>query len=250
MNRSSTVPGRPGSSPHTRGALTTPMVKATLDGIIPAYAGCTKSPAMRPDGARDHPRIRGVHDREPREPMDTQGSSPHTRGALVAHPIDSGVLRIIPAYAGCTSRRHEASLPQGDHPRIRGVHGRRRWSVGRWGGSSPHTRGALDEAVGLGLADRIIPAYAGCTPVAAECLGHEGDHPRIRGVHPLYSSSPRVWGGSSPHTRGAQINVLSIGHPVRIIPAYAGCTNFQLKFTRVNRDHPRIRGVHVVACVL
>ena len=56
-------------------------------------------------------------------------------------------------------------LPGGaaDHPRIRGGHGDLQSEVVVGGGSSPHTRGALDEIwVGDG-GGGIIPAYAGST---------------------------------------------------------------------------------------
>ena len=50
-------------------------------------------------------------------------------------------------------------------------------------GSSPHTRGALNEArrdVGL---DGIIPAYAGSTVLVDGVHNVARDHPRIRGEH-------------------------------------------------------------------
>ena len=195
-----------GSSPHTRGAP------------IPRQSACPR--------AGDHPRIRGEH-RDERRPtrraggiipayagstslrttlvLKLWGSSPHTRGAL---PRDPGI--VVGAW---------------DHPRIRGEHPRRgprerqarriipayagstsimRFSMKSATGSSPHTRGALPDAVG-----RERPC---------------GDHPRIRGEHPRVvaiatdrrgiipayaGSTPPSWHlslprwGSSPHTRGA-----------------------------------------------
>ena len=50
-------------------------------------------------------------------------------------------------------------------------------------GSSPHTRGALDQMVVAELEPRIIPAYAGSTSAAALESGSREDHPRIRGEH-------------------------------------------------------------------
>ena len=199
--------GIPGSSPHTRGALSVgstiynaywdhPRIRGEHNqrhplpyadpGIIPAYAGSTH--------------LRGSIQRPP------MGSSPHTRGALAAlGALPSSVL---------------------DHPRIRGEH---------------HPR----EGAGLAGA-RIIPAYAGSTrALQAQVAYHRGssphtrgalirsnlkkhsrqDHPRIRGEHnlkrvrvngetgiiPAYAGSTitipsRIerWRGSSPHTRGAR----------------------------------------------
>ena len=75
------------------------------------------------------------------------------------------------------------------------------------------------------------------------------DHPRIRGEHP---HQPVWWGphpGSSPHTRGAQIEPASRKGLGRIIPAYAGSTNLWQIIKPQVADHPRIRGEHAVAVV-
>ena len=91
-------------------------------------------------------------------------------------------------------------------------------------GSSPHTRGALMEAVHAQAKSRIIPAYAGSTiRTAAGWLG-SADHPRIRGQHVTPLPGETLACGSSPHTRGAP----STAHIAALTP----------------RDHPRIRGEH------
>ena len=154
-----------GSSPHTRGALSTLIRRSTTE--------------------RDHPRIRGEHmENAIRSPINRGiipayagststcrlstlsiwGSSPHTRGALYYctstafvtqdHPRIRGehrtllvvlgrVTGIIPAYAGSTV----------------GLNGKRLL----YKGSSPHTRGARD---GNHARDYNVR-----------------DHPRIRGEH-------------------------------------------------------------------
>ena len=112
-----------GSSPHTRGARS-PRASAT---------------AIR----RDHPRIRGEHEKLLQSEADKRG--------------------IIPAYAGSTSMSRSCSTEPADHPRIRGEHARGvvlhdaeggiipayagstgapDWHVSDKAGSSPHTRGA------------------------------------------------------------------------------------------------------------
>ena len=152
------------------------------------------------------------------------GSSPHTRGA---HPRVLGepeVIRIIPAYAGCTSVYLTLGAISWDHPRIRGVH--RAWdrSGGNGMGSSPHTRGApLGEERG-DREGRIIPAYAGCTRSILNLETATEDHPRIRGVHSLMDRKVFANCGSSPHTRGAPAPSATAMPGDRIIPAYAGCT--------------------------
>ena len=112
--------------------------------IIPAYAGSTGfSPSMS-GAAEDHPRIRGEHSEPSRRGGPMSGSSPHTRGA--PHSALSPLLddRIIPAYAGSTSRLRVSPPLIKDHPRIRGEHGDRVLLRRLDEGSSPHTRGALD----------------------------------------------------------------------------------------------------------
>ena len=52
-----------GSSPHTRGALTSPIGDVLLVRIIPAYAGSTQASRVGAGRPWDHPRIRGEHRR-------------------------------------------------------------------------------------------------------------------------------------------------------------------------------------------
>ena len=111
-----------------------------------------------------------------------------------------------------------------DHPRIRGEHPRRRRSLVRLAGSSPHTRGALSILTCSPPQLRIIPAYAGST----QRLARAGN---------------RVL-GSSPHTRGALSRIRTMAQCRRIIPAYAGSTTHAHWRTGTQWDHPRIRGEH------
>ena len=55
------LPSTTGSSPHTRGARTDCGSLLLGCGIIPAYAGSTRTCAADGPPARDHPRIRGEH---------------------------------------------------------------------------------------------------------------------------------------------------------------------------------------------
>ena len=52
--------------------------------------------------------------------------------------------------------------------------------------------------------------------------------------------------GSSPHTRGARHAAVDAGVPLGIIPAYAGSTDSTLLAYLLERDHPRIRGEHMI----
>ena len=92
----------PGSSPHTRGAPPRGHGGRLQAGIIPAYAGSTRTRTRSTSKRRDHPRIRGEHCEPALAACDAMGSSPHTRGALVGGQRIVKFVGIIPAYAGST----------------------------------------------------------------------------------------------------------------------------------------------------
>ena len=134
---------RGGSSPHTRGAHGELHDEAGLARIIPAYAGSTRWPRSTYAWRRDHPRIRGEHERRQPRTLRRHGSSPHTRGAHLMLSLRAGDHGIIPAYAGSTSVCAVRALL------VRG--------------SSPHTRGARQTPGSSMRNTGIIPAYAGST---------------------------------------------------------------------------------------
>ena len=95
--------------------------------------------------------------------MVCRGSSPHARGAPIGlHAVDEA-RGIIPACAGSTPARRGAWRRPWDHPRMRGEHSFVMGGVFCWPGSSPHARGALEEAIGDAQQPGIIPACAGST---------------------------------------------------------------------------------------
>ena len=93
---------------------------------------------------------------------------------------------------------------------------------------------------------RIIPAYAGSTADRATSAGRARDHPRIRGEHLPDDVRFNVDGGSSPHTRGAPRRRRWRPAGRWIIPAYAGSTAVDVQARLTWRDHPRIRGEHMM----
>ena len=113
-------------------------------------------------------------------------------------------------------------------------------------GSSPHTRGAQNQADLLRLSYGIIPAYAGSTAERGERSLPPRDHPRIRGEHCLMPISGENRLGSSPHTRGARGGLDLLALYLGIIPAYAGSTGLWHQPCSSSWDHPRIRGEHDV----
>ena len=177
--------------------------------IIPAYAGSTATKAKNTPFRRDHPRIRGEHAAHGPEIRGRRGSSPHTRGAPPSDPSCIPNKRIIPAYAGSTGRIWCAAATTRDHPRIRGEHSICLKFCHLTMGSSPHTRGARTPSSFAGSLCRIIPAYAGSTPVVPLPGATLADHPRIRGEHKPAMAGPMRAAG--------------------IIPAYAGSTKISTR---------------------
>ena len=200
--------GHYGSSPHTRGApVTISAPTKIVAGSSPHTRGALISVVILDLHCRDHPRIRGEHCLD-------HGS----------HAVNSG---IIPAYAGSTTEPDIVFVPSaGSSPHTRGArsHPEPRPSACR---DHPRIRGEhLNQGRMQPVCTWIIPAYAGSTdvglffpssmrgssphtrgaPLRIRPQLHEtGDHPRIRGEHPL----------SPP----------SLVDFVRIIPAYAGSTS-------------------------
>ena len=160
----------------------------------------------------------------------TGGSSPLARGLRFASCLVLCFAWIIPARAGFTGTGCSRTSPPRDHPRSRGVYSPTLQVTSSWPGSSPLARG---------LRWPLHP-----TPLRLE------DHPRSRGVYDSRPQYGRVFGGSSPLARGLpHID----GHLVRgagIIPARAGFTERGPRRGPERTDHPRSRGVYLVAADL
>ena len=71
---------RLGSSPHVRGTLSDLHGLLVAQGIIPACAGNTHSPARKTRPCGDHPRMCGEHRISSMTISRRPGSSPHVRG--------------------------------------------------------------------------------------------------------------------------------------------------------------------------
>ena len=239
-----------GSSPLSRGIQVQAASCRINDGIIPALAGNTPTPA-RPLGLRrDHPRSRGEYSSPPGPAESHSGSSPLSRGILVAAAIAVAIARIIPALAGntphpsCNRRRHR------DHPRSRGEYDLVDLHETGIGGSSPLSRGIRPEITECIRDGRIIPALAGNTERDLGGRAEGTDHPRSRGEYLSPSSPTSWWGGSSPLSRGilTATNQCVIGD--RIIPALAGNTSTRMVIAFTRQDHPRSRGEYVWGTLL
>ena len=157
-------------------------------GIIPACAGSTSRCSACRRGAGDHPRMCGEHDRHAAERVDEPGSSPHVRGAPSDIPAISVMAGIIPACAGSTSTTTCSRTADRDHPRMCGEHYGVPVRFARFGGSSPHVRGAHYQHRRHGRIDGIIPACAGSTKFLLIHSRRSWDHPRMCGEHTMDSS--------------------------------------------------------------
>ena len=117
------------------------------------------------------------------------GSSPLTRGKLVAR--DSRALRggLIPAHAGKTVGVHCSLLCCGAHPRSRGENTFAFTTSTQKMGSSPLTRGKPRSAVQDHESDGLIPAHAGKTSTALSTASRAPAHPRSRGENRSIMSS-------------------------------------------------------------
>ena len=94
--------------------------------------------------------------------------------------------------------------------------------------------------------DGIIPACAGSTlPTTWRPLPTR-DHPRMCGEHSAVPFGAIVRRGSSPHVRGARVDVHVSRTHVGIIPACAGSTPRRCPRPPAGWDHPRMCGEHLV----
>ena len=92
----------PGSSPLTRGKLSSFPRPSTPDRIIPAHAGKTIFPSTWTGVLQDHPRSRGENSTASASLWRLLGSSPLTRGKPSSSQSSPTRQRLIPAHAGKT----------------------------------------------------------------------------------------------------------------------------------------------------
>ena len=152
-----------GSSPLARGLLAEPGDSRGEFGIIPARAGFTQILGHAAHRWQDHPRSRGVYERELLREPGTHGSSPLARGLRSVTATRWSGRGIIPARAGFTGMGVMVSIGSPDHPRSRGVYGARPWCARPRRGSSPLARGLHRRGPAPRPPARIIPARAGFT---------------------------------------------------------------------------------------
>ena len=198
------------------------MLDNQLWRLIPAHAGKTVGLLIRQASEQAHPRSRGENQDENVINLSKQGSSPLTRGKPCLVRRRCQLRRLIPAHAGKTRYRTCRRQPSGAHPRSRGENTAARGDKIAGAGSSPLTRGKLQDAVAKAVTDRLIPAHAGKTQSPARAGTRCWAHPRSRGEN----AAPR-------EERDALAG---------LIPAHAGKTLPVPGKRRRRRAHPRSRG--------
>ena len=149
---------------------------------------------------------------------------------------------LIPAHAGKTSISRTTARFAPAHPRSRGENPLPDETPPPPAGSSPLTRGKrVRDRCGQSMLG-LIPAHAGKTR-RRQARGSGGRaHPRSRGENEsrdAHSSEPT---GSSPLTRGKQIDGALVGLAGRLIPAHAGKTTRPTQPPSRPEAHPRSRG--------
>ena len=96
------IPGEAGSSPLTRGKRWLASVLDPAEGLIPAHAGKTVNMLLDHASSWAHPRSRGENNELVIFLPFGQGSSPLTRGKLLASRCTVMESGLIPAHAGKT----------------------------------------------------------------------------------------------------------------------------------------------------
>ena len=152
-----------GSSPLTRGKLSSIGGCIRRVGLIPAHAGKTSPTRQQPATPGAHPRSRGENLEIANPRGEREGSSPLTRGKRAGPVPRPPLARLIPAHAGKTSGGEDRFALPGAHPRSRGENGRRVSLRRAASGSSPLTRGKHAAPRRNGLRSGLIPAHAGKT---------------------------------------------------------------------------------------
>ncbi len=221
---SSPTPTVTGSSPPTRGTLSTINVNAGNFRLIPAHAGNTALESEAPMDGSAHPRPRGEHLYLPAELKPFPGSSPPTRGTQRMNQEFDHAGRLIPAHAGNTTRRPGPRRRSPAHPRPRGEHGTATSFPSTRIGSSPPTRGTRSCAPESSPGCRLIPAHAGNTVADLGRPRRAPAHPRPRGEHRSAPCPAAATSGSSPPTRGTRGTQRPRCSGGGLIPAHAGNT--------------------------
>ena len=192
----------PGSSPRGRGKQSCRCVPWVLSRLIPAWAGKTASLPVSESNRAAHPRVGGENADQGLTSTLKNGSSPRGRGKPVS-PTRNRVNRgLIPAWAGKTCAFSHSTPSMRAHPRVGGENPESPSNSLLDPGSSPRGRGKRRQLDTLTDGVRLIPAWAGKTPVAGLTYPTRWAHPRVGGENVSEPPSMAAASGSSPRGRG------------------------------------------------
>ena len=214
-----------GSSPRGRGTHQGHGYAEVRDRFIPAWAGNTRSPRLKPCWCSVHPRVGGEHPAKLRTVLRSVGSSPRGRGTLEEYRYRTAHIRFIPAWAGNTFRYPAEALPTTVHPRVGGEHIAGGGVTASENGSSPRGRGTPVARTTTRCRRRFIPAWAGNTSCGTPGGSAHTVHPRVGGEHAPRRTPFRHRTGSSPRGRGTHSQGAPAAPENRFIPAWAGNTS-------------------------
>ena len=155
-----------GSSPRGRGKPTLVVMYFTLCGLIPAWAGKTRSPTRQAARSPAHPRVGGENVVAGLRYVGRRGSSPRGRGKPSSALRCRRRSRLIPAWAGKTACRGARGRGRRAHPRVGGENRYLHVLDNAEYGSSPRGRGKPDRSDRGRYWRGLIPAWAGKTIVA------------------------------------------------------------------------------------
>ena len=191
-----------GSSPRGRGKPQRWRGSPCGCRLIPAWAGKTHTRRWSAVEAAAHPRVGGENLAVPYSTEIELGSSPRGRGKRLVVILGCCCVGLIPAWAGKTSSGCASSSPHRAHPRVGGENPESPSNSLLDPGSSPRGRGKRRQLDTLTDGVRLIPAWAGKTPVAGLTYPTRWAHPRVGGENVSEPPSMAAASGSSPRGRG------------------------------------------------
>ena len=137
---------------------------------------------------------------------------------------------ITPAYAGKSRTVCGIRSKLEDHPRLCGEKLDAVTVLISTLGSPPPMRGKVVRCFGCRSKRRITPAYAGKSCPFCRFRGGCRDHPRLCGEKLWVNLFRNAVVGSPPPMRGKANTANAIPENLRITPAYAGKSTFQIFF--------------------
>ena len=232
----------PGSPPHVRERPNQIRWINRELGITPACAGKTRRLPRTSAVFEDHPRMCGKDPARPLGTTATWGSPPHVRERLFVVVFLFFRLGITPACAGKTHHGAAVGYCTEDHPRMCGKDTLNSVSISRRTGSPPHVRERLADVAYSCIAGGITPACAGKTAFVATDPNTVRDHPRMCGKDDCNYIIYRALKGSPPHVRERLATAFVTMLIMRITPACAGKTTYDIYQYTIYKDHPRMCG--------